>query len=98
MWVQLAHCTAASQALDISTLFQNSTPTQYCTCPAPIGLNYKVRGANSVLSKKKLVTGVRKCTPFGFDIKFKTEEDKDAFVSRLESIRDRMAGRLCSLG
>ena len=68
-----------------------TTPTQYCTCPAPIGLNYK---AQSVLSHKKMVTGVRKCTPFGFDIKFKTEEDKEAFISRLKSIRDRMTQAL----
>ena len=37
-----------------------------------------------------MVTGGRKRTRFGFDIKFRTEEDKEAFVLRLESIRDLM--------
>ena len=41
-------------------------------------------------SKKKMATGGRKRTRFGFDIKFRTEEDKEAFVTRLESIRDLM--------
>ena len=36
-----------------------------------------------------MATGGRKRTRFGFDIKFRTE-DKEAFVTRLESIRDLM--------
>ena len=37
-----------------------------------------------------MATGGRKRTRFGFDIKFKTKEDKEAFVTKLESIRDRL--------
>ena len=40
--------------------------------------------------EKIMATGGRKRTRFGFDIKFRTEEDKKAFVTRLESIRDLM--------
>ena len=39
---------------------------------------------------RKMVTGGRKRTHFSLDIKFKTEEDKEAFITRLESIRDLM--------
>ena len=39
---------------------------------------------------EKMATGGRKCTCFGFDNKFKIEEEEEAFVTKLESIRDRL--------